>query len=101
MPTPFALTESAKMVRALAREYGRLPTEILRMEPGEFYLNLVMTFPEIVTKRKRHEWRDKEERKLGYNPIRRLIENLKSIANGRDTAGDVRARRAVPLQARK
>ncbi len=83
MPTPFALSQSAAMVKAMAKEYGKLPAEILRMEPGEFYLNLVITFPEIVKKRKRRERREREEKKLGYNPIRKWIEQMRETLHGK------------------
>ncbi len=67
----------------MAEKYGRLPTEIMRQEPGEFYLNLVVTFPEIVKKRKRREWREREEKKLGYNPIRKWIEQMRETLHGK------------------
>ena len=83
MPTPFALTQSAAMVKAMAKEYGKFPTEVLRLEPWEYYLNLVITFPEYLKKAQRRKKRDKAEKALGYNPIRKLIEQMRR-AIGKD-----------------
>lgn len=70
------------MVRSLAEKYGRLPSEILKQTPAEFYLNLVVSFPETVTRPRRHRWREAEEKKLGYNPIKKWIEQMKEAVKG-------------------
>lgn len=51
-----------------------LPSQILRQSPDEFYLNLVVTYPEALKKKKRLEERRRQERRLGYNPIKKLLD---------------------------
>lgn len=71
------------MVRALAREYGKFPSEVLRLEPWEYYLNVVITWPEQVKKERRRKERKKEEKRLGYNPVRKWIEQMKQAIGDR------------------
>lgn len=66
------------MVGVLAEKYHRLPSEILKLDPRDFYLNLAVAFPEGARHRKRMKERIEKERKLGYDPVKKLLNHLKS-----------------------
>ena len=68
------MTESAKLVDALGQRYGKLPSEILKMAPDEFYFNAVVAFPDIAKKARRAGEMKKKEQRIGYNPIRKLLD---------------------------
>jgi len=57
--------------------YGKLPTEILALTPGEFYLNLHIAFPTVKEHFDLAQEAKEREAKLGYHPIRELLRVLK------------------------
>jgi hypothetical protein len=70
------------MVDLLAQRYGKLPTEILALPPGDLYLNFCTAFPETIRSQHDRRARRAREHKLGYSPTARLLEAL-SARHGR------------------
>jgi hypothetical protein len=57
--------------------YGRLPSEILALTPGELYLNFLIAFPESKEAGDLKTEHRARERAMGYSPTKMLLHSLK------------------------